>query len=104
MSEIREFLKKYNLGFNSYSQMIKVGRNTLMRYEIDPNKVGEESRRKIETGLMVLERENHIRPKLKDMGDDISVYRGIRGLHFKNVIQYEKDFKAMFEAEMAKES
>ena len=102
MSEFREFLNRYNLGFNSYSQMIKVSRNTLMKYEVDPDSIGDEPRRKIEIGMLVLEREQHIRPKLKDIGDNISVYRGSHGLHFKNVIQYEKDFKAMFEDEMGK--
>ena len=103
MSEFREFLNRYNLGLNSYSKMIRVSRNTLRVYEEDPCRIGAESRRKIEVGMVVLERENHIRPKLKDMGDDLSVYKGKRDLHFRNVIQYEKDFKRMFEAELAKE-
>ncbi len=100
MSELRKFLNRYNLGLNSYSKMIKISRNTLRKYEDDPCGLREETRRKIEVGMMVLERENHIRPKLKDMGDDLSVYRGIRGYHYRNVLQYEKDFKRMFETEM----
>lgn len=100
MSEIREFLQKYNLGFNSYSKMINMGLSTLRKYEQDPKSVGVNSRVRIETGLLVLERENHIRPIVQDIGDDISVYRGIRGSHFRNVLRYEKDFRQMFAAEL----
>lgn len=103
MSEIREFLKRFNLGFNSYSKMIGVSPNTLRKYEKDPDSLSGESRRKIDIGLMVLEREDHIRPKLKDMGDDLSVYKGVSDLHYRNLVKYERDFKEIFRVEMDKE-
>lgn len=103
MPDIREFLLKYNLGFNSYSKMIGVSPNTLRKYERDRYSLSEESRKKIETGLIVLERENLVRPKLKDMGDDLSVYKGISDIHFRNLVKYERDFKEMFRVEMTRD-
>ena len=101
MSELREFLKDHNLSITRLAKLIGVRRETVVRYDNDPERCTAGTRVKIETALKMILEEGWTRPVLdKHWVIDPHEDFGLREKHLREVVRFEKAFKEAYRARM----
>lgn len=97
--EFKKILNEHNVSLNHFKKLVKVGSNSLDKYK-NGEKIKENVRRKIELGLLVLEKYDLVCPKLDGKDFVYSFYDGKYDLHCKNVAKYDRRFEEYYNLEM----
>lgn len=97
MSELREFLGEHNMGISTLAKLIRVSRNSILRFEDDPERCVNKTRMKIELALEMIREENWVRPVLdrRYLVDSRDSYCR-RENHLLDVVRFEKEFRERF--------
>lgn len=97
MSDIREFLGEHNMGITTLSKLICIERESIRRYEDNPNRCTYKNRRKIELALRMIRDENWVRPVLdKNNAINIDSTFCLREVHLRKVLKFEREFRERY--------
>jgi hypothetical protein len=101
MGILQEKLEKHAMTIHGFAKLIEVSPSVLKKYDDNPDNVREKYRVKIETGVGVFEETGLVRPRLNDNYRRNLAYFGYGGDdHFKDIIQFEKEFKRVYRLKM----